>query len=195
VKLLLTSRVALNVRQEWFYPLSGLRFSGDEAAGQEAIAEYEAVRLFVQCARRVQPHFSLAVEQDHVLQICRLVGGMPLGIELAAAWLRAFSCTEIAAEIEKDLDILATRYQDMPERHRSIRLLMQQSWQMLAEVEQDVLMRLAVFPGGFTYHAAQQIAGATLAIVTALVKKPCCKRCKLAVSVCTNCCANLPKKS
>jgi predicted ATPase/DNA-binding SARP family transcriptional activator len=171
MKLLLTSRVALNMRQEWFYPVSGLRFSAAPSAGQEAISQYEAVRLFVQCARRVQPNFSLISEQEQVLHICRLVGGMPLGIELAAAWLRAFSCTEIATEIEKDFGILTARYQDIPERHRSIRVLMEQSWQMLAEAEQEVLMRLAVFPQDFTYHAAQYIAGATLPIVTTLVEK------------------------
>ena len=95
---------------------------------------------------------------------------MPLGIELAAAWLKVLSCAQIAGEIERDLDILTARHQDVPERHRSMRVLMEQSWLRLSAQEQDVLSRLSVFRGGFRRGAAQEIAGASLLNLASLVE-------------------------
>ena len=92
VKILVTSREALKLREEWFHPIAGMRFSEDKEDGQQSVPDYDAVRLFEQNARRAQPHFSLDKEQEHVLRICRLVDGIPLGIELAAAWLNVLPC-------------------------------------------------------------------------------------------------------
>ena len=133
--------------------------------------KYDAVQLFVQSASRVRVEFSLAAEQTQVVRICQLVEGMPLGIELAAAWLKVLPVEKIAREIERGLDILSTRLRNMPERHHSMRAVFEHSWQLLAEEEQEVLKRLSVFRGSFTHEAAEQVAGASLVILTMLVEK------------------------
>ncbi|MBI1877997.1 MAG: XRE family transcriptional regulator [Chloroflexi bacterium] len=176
VKLLVTSRETLNLQEAWFHPIAGLAFPEllPAPSAERTVAEveaYDAVRLFVQSARRAQVGFSLAAEQKSVVRICRLVEGMPLGIELAAAWLKTLACDQIAHEIERSLDILSTRLQNMPERHRSMRAVFEHSWRLLVEAEQAVLQRLSVFRGGFQYQAAESVADASLMTLAALVEK------------------------
>jgi tetratricopeptide (TPR) repeat protein len=96
---------------------------------------------------------------------------MPLGIELAAAWVKMLSCREIAHEIERSLGFLATSMRDMPQRHRSLRAVFDHSWQLLSEAERSVFRRLSVFRGGFQREAAAQVAGADLPLLSALVDK------------------------
>ncbi len=137
----------------------------------ERVDEYSAVALFVQSARRVQAGFVLRAEERlAVARICRLVEGMPLAIELAAAWARVLSCAEIAREIERtlapeaNLEFLAASMRDVPERHRSMRAVIDHSWKLLSDDEQCALRQLAVFRGGFTREAAERVAGALLAL-------------------------------
>ena len=101
---------------------------------------------------------------------------MPLAIELAAPWTQSLSCDEIADQIEGDIDLLATTMRDVDPRHRSIRRVFEQTWQMLSDEEQHVLSRLSVFQGGFTRLAAEQVAGATLPLLSALVGKMVLRR-------------------
>jgi predicted ATPase/DNA-binding SARP family transcriptional activator len=170
VKILATSREALNLRNAWFYPVDGLAFpKAGDADGADAAQD--ALRLFEQTARRARPDFNLSAEQENVLRICRLVGGMPLAIELAAAWSRMLSCTQIIDELEHGLDILADRYRDMPERHRSMRASLEQSWQMLSPDEQRALRLLSVFRGSFRGEAATNVAGASLLLLATLIDK------------------------
>ena len=119
VKLLVTSREALNLREEWFHAVEGLAIPPADTSG-EALTSYDAVRLFVQNAQRARASFALTEESQAVVRICRLVQGMPLGIELAAAWLRALPCATIAREIAQNLDFLTSRLQNVPARHRSM---------------------------------------------------------------------------
>ena len=167
VKLLVTSRTALNLQQEWLHPIGGL--AGDLAG------EADAVVLFRQSALRVQPTFDLDAELPHVQQICRLVEGAPLAIELAAAWLKALPCAAVARELAHGIDLLTTAMADVPPRHRSMRAVLRQSWDYLAPDEQAVFRRLAVFAGGFRLEAAQAVAaeGSTplLPVLAALVEK------------------------
>jgi len=133
---------------------------------------YSSVLLFVRAAQRVSLHFALsAANRAEVARICQLVDGMPLGIELAAAWTHVLSCHEIAEEVARGLDFLETRQRDMPERHRSLRAVFDHSWKLLTEAEQRALSRLAIFRGGFSREAAEQVAGASLAIMESLVSK------------------------
>jgi predicted ATPase/transcriptional regulator with XRE-family HTH domain len=159
VKLLVTSRERLNLLEEWLLPLQGLRFPKDDLASDE-VTDYSAVQLFVQRAQQVQPAFALsAAVQPAVLRICRLLEGMPLGIELAAAWTRLLPCAEIAAEITNNLDFLATTARNVPARQRSLRAAFEHSWELLSGAERQVFARLAVFRGGFTRAAAEAICG------------------------------------
>ena len=130
------------------------------------------MRLFVQRARRAAARFELRPhEHPQVAQICRLVGGMPLAIELAAAWVPVLPCAEIAREIERGLDFLATSLRDVPERHRSMRAVFDHSWTLLTEDQRDVFSKLSVFRGGFQRAAAQEVAGASLSTLSALLGK------------------------
>lgn len=175
VKFLTTSRERLNLQSEWVFEIQGLPVPPLDPPG--GIDEYSAVALFVQSARRTQTGFKLqAKEQPAVARICQLVEGMPLGIELAAAWVSVLSCREIAQEIERSLDFLATSMRDAPERQRSLRATFDHSWHLLSAGERSVLGRLAVFQGGFEREAAEQVAGATLPLLLALVSKSLVRR-------------------
>lgn len=185
IKLLVTSRVRLNLHSEWLLEIRGLTFPEGEEDGRtgrpettpgEATApeleRYSAVELFLQSVRRTQAGFSPGPEDlAAVVRICRLVDGLPLGIELAAAWVRSLSCQEIEREIERSLSFLATTWRDVPERHRSLRAVFDHSWRLLSEAERDVFRKLAVFRGGFRREAAAQVAGASLPVLSALVDK------------------------
>ncbi|MCX6047089.1 MAG: BTAD domain-containing putative transcriptional regulator [Chloroflexi bacterium] len=170
VKIVVTSREALSLQEAWFYPLPGLTFP-QTPAEQETPEAYDAVRLFVQCARRTQPAFVFAAERSAVLRICTLVEGMPLGIELAAAWLKAMTCEQIAQEVARGLDFLTTRYQNMPARHRSMRVVLEHSWRLLSTGEQATIARLSIFRGKFRQEAATHITGTSLFTLATLVEK------------------------
>jgi predicted ATPase/DNA-binding SARP family transcriptional activator len=164
VTVLATSRERLNLRGEHQYLLGGLAVADDDAT--------PALRLFAERARRVRPSFSIApTNRAAVLQICRMVDGMPLGIELAATWIETLAPDEIAAEIAHNLDFLAAEWRDLPERQRSMRAVFDWSWQRLSAAERQVFARLAVFRGGFTRQAAQAVAGATLPVLSRLLHK------------------------
>jgi predicted ATPase len=170
LKLLVTSRERLHLHGEWVFEIEGLPVPPADMT--DGVDENSAVALFVQSARRAHRGFVLrGEEQAAVVRICQLVEGMPLGIELAAAWVPVLSCHEIAQEIERGLDFLATSMRDLPQRQRSLRATFEHSWNLLAPNERNVLCRLAVFQGGFAREAAEQVAGATLPVLLALVSK------------------------
>jgi predicted ATPase/DNA-binding SARP family transcriptional activator len=175
VTILVTSRERLSLQGEWLLQLGGLPFPTHDAAG--AAEDSSAVELFLQSARRVLAGFAPAAdEQAAIALICRLVEGMPLAIELAAAWVRALSCAEIAQEIQRSLAILTTSLRDVPARHRSLRAVFDHSWDLLSPPEHSALRRLAVFQGGFRREAALQVAGASLPLLAALVDKSLLQR-------------------
>ncbi len=170
VKVLVTSRARLNLVEEWVLEVKGLAYPANET--DRDIGDYGAVQLFLQSARRVQVGFALTdTHKPAVARICRLVGGMPLGIELAAAWVRALSCEELAVEIERSLDILATPARNVPPRHRTMRAALEHSWNLLTDEERNVFKKLSVFRGGFRKEAAQAVADASLQMLSALVDK------------------------
>ena len=173
VKCLVTSRVALDMQGEWRFLVSGLdcgESSNSEAMLDPAIGvESDALRLFAERSRRVQRGLDLAAALPDVAQVCRQLEGMPLAIELAAAWTKSLSCAAIAAELRSSLDFLATGARDVPARHRSMRAVLDNSWQHLSPAEQNALQALSVFRGGFQRDAAEQVASATLATLTTLV--------------------------
>ena len=174
VKLMVTSRQRLNVQDEWVFEVQGLRYP--EQAEPDSLDAYSALQLFVDRARRVDASFAPQAALPAISRICQLVEGMPLAIELAAAWVRLLSCDEIAQEIERSLDFLATSMRDVPQRHRSLRAVFDHSWQLLAEDEIGAVRHLSVFRGGFDREAAHQVAGADLACLSALVDKSLLQR-------------------
>lgn len=174
VKLLVTSRERLNLQGEWVFQVSGLPTPADDAG---ELSGYSAIALFVERARRAKADFNLTPEdRAAVAQICRLLEGLPLGIELAAAWVRLLSCTEIAQEIKSNLDFLTSTARDLPERHRSLRAAFEHSWRLLSPAEQRALQGLSVFAGGFRREAAERVAGAGLVLLAKLESRSLLQR-------------------
>ncbi len=175
VRILITSRERLNLHGEWVIDIEGLDVPAEDEDAK--IADCSAVQLFIQSARRAKSGFSPGPSDLRAIaRICRLVGGMPLGIELSAAWVPVLSSEEIAREIANSIDFLAARVRDVPERHRSIRAVFDHSWRMLDESEQRVFARLSVFHGPFQREAAEQVAGRSLPLLSALVSKSLLRR-------------------
>jgi predicted ATPase/DNA-binding SARP family transcriptional activator/tetratricopeptide (TPR) repeat protein len=170
ITLFVTSRGRLALPGEWLFDLAGL--SCPAGATINGIEDYNAVRLFLQRARQVRRHFALADgEACAVARICRLIEGLPLAIELAAAALRTRSCTAIAEAIETSLSALTTELRAVPERQRSIRATFEHSWRLLSDEERRVFPRLSVFRGGFEEQAAVEVAQASPQLLAALLDK------------------------
>ncbi len=175
IKILCTSRERLNLHGEWIYVLHGLTIPPPGYV--DRLEDYSAVVLFIQCARRVDAKFELSeADKPALVRICQLLEGIPLAIELAAAWAGMLSCREIAQEIESNIDFLTTSMRDIPERHRSLKATFDHSWRLLSDAERDALSRLAIFHGGFDRLAAERVAGATLPLLSLLVSKSLVRR-------------------
>ena len=160
-RILVTSRARLGLHAESAIRVTGLQLPARKPVTMAEAETSNAVQLFVQSARRVEPAFRLTAENlPHVTRICRLVDGLPLGIELAAVWVRLYPCRQIAEAMEESLDFLERPGIDGPQRHSSLRATFDYSYNLLSEPEQAVLRKLSVFQGGFTVEAAQHVAGA-----------------------------------
>jgi predicted ATPase/DNA-binding CsgD family transcriptional regulator len=168
VKLLVTSRERLHLREEWVLDVGGLPFPEQDTGG--SLDDYSAVQLFVQSARRAG-YTPADADLPSIIHICQLVEGIPLAIELAAAWVRVMPCVEVAREIEGSLDILTTTMRNVPEKQRSMRATFEHSWRLLVGEEQVEFRRLSVFRGGFRREAAEQVAGTSLLALASLVDK------------------------
>jgi predicted ATPase/DNA-binding SARP family transcriptional activator len=165
--LLVTSRERINAQIEDLFRLRGLPYPepGDESDD----GNFTAVRLFVDRAHRINKTFGLTeANWPDVAAICRLVEGLPLGVELAATWVRDFSVQQIATSLQADFDLLETDLRDVSPRHRSIATVFAYSWGLLTDKEQAILAQLSVFRGGFTLAAAKEITGASPILLTRL---------------------------
>ncbi len=182
LKVLVTSRAGLNVQGEHLLTVPGMTYPDQPLTDPEEARGYSAVQLFVQNARRIRPDFEPSADDlTQIVRICRLAQGMPLGLQLAAAWMRILSPGEIATQLAAQrLDFLEAEWRDVPERQRSMRAVFDYSWRLLNERERHVLAGLSVFRGGFTYQAAQQAAtvpgGASLRDLMGLVNSSMLQR-------------------
>ena len=170
VRILLTSRQRLQLHGGQVFPIGGLTYPRLESL--EDLSGYTAIQLFMNSARRTQPNFELREENIiHLINICSMLGGMPLGVELAASWVALLSVQEISAEIQKNTDFLETDWVDLPERHHSLLAVCDTTWNMMGYSEQNVFARLSVFRGGFTLEAAQEVTKASIRDLRVLVGK------------------------
>ena len=167
LRLIGTSRQRLRLQAEALLELRGLPYP--VSSQQSLLAEYAAVQLFVNRVQQIKRDFRLNEQVTAVIRLCHLVDGLPLALELAATWTRVLSVAEIVAEIQTGLDALTSTLHDIPERHRSLHAVIESSWQMLSTAEQTLFRKLAVFRGGFSREAAQQVAKATLPQLMSLV--------------------------
>ncbi len=173
VVLLVTARQRLGLQEEWVYQVTGLPYPSEAAPSLEA---YAAVQLFYQRARQADRRFSSTADAPAVAHICRLVEGMPLAVELAAAWVAEHSCAAIAAQLEQNLDLLSSTLRNVPERQRSVRATFEHSWQLLSTAERGAFARLSVFCGGFDARAAAQAADVSAPLLDALADKSLLRR-------------------
>lgn len=185
--MLVTSRETLGLPEERVIPVEA--FPLPEAAepalahssgmepepSPEAMQSLEAVRFFAYHARRVRPGFELSdAVLPAVLDVCRLVDGLPLGIELAAVWVRVLGVADIARELSANLDLLSSEHggvYTVEGRHRSVRAAFEHSWALLTDQEQRALRRCSVFMGGFTREAARLTAQVPLPVLASLIDK------------------------
>jgi len=181
VSLLITSREQMNLQGERVYFISGLSVPKSKqlhTANEKttdwfrAATSSDALQLFEYSAGRVQPGFDLTPDNiEQIVDICNLVEGMPLGIELAATWSVLLPPAEIATEIRRNLDFLKSSAKNIPERQRSIRSIFESTWERLSDIEHSVFRQLSVFRGGFTREAAQAVTEVTLPVLKGLVNK------------------------
>ncbi|MBT7072457.1 MAG: hypothetical protein HN975_16380 [Anaerolineae bacterium] len=178
LRLIATSRTRLNLHTETILELQGLPYletseqnpvDGLNTTNRILITESPAAQLFTNRVQRIQAGFSPEEQETDVAQLCQLVGGLPLALELAATWTRILSVAEIVIEIRRGLDTLTTTLHDLPQRHRSIHTVIETSWQMLSSDEQTLLRKLSIFRNGFTREAAQEVTNATLPQLMSLV--------------------------
>ncbi|MCC6616804.1 MAG: AAA family ATPase [Anaerolineae bacterium] len=168
VHVLVTSREPLHAPGEHVLPVDGLAYPQTGSPPPD----YEAGRLFVRAVQRLFPAYAPSVDDAAAIaQICRAVGGSPLGILLAAAWIDVLTPAEIAAEIQRNLHILENKLPGAPDRHSSIRAVFEATWQRLSVDLRQVFMHLAVFRGGFTREATQAVAGVSLRDLQTLAGK------------------------
>lgn len=182
VTIVVTARTRLDLHAETFFDLRGLDLANSADAQRDDLLQSDGVRLFLQSARRAWSNFP---QRDDTIddatvaaigEICRLVGGLPLAIELAAGWVQTLTCREIADEIAQNLDLLASDLRDVPARHRSIRTIIDTAWHQLTPPEQRLLRKLSVLQGSFDRAAAQAVAGASIEVLAALARKSLLRR-------------------
>jgi predicted ATPase/DNA-binding winged helix-turn-helix (wHTH) protein len=159
ISVLVTSRERLGMTGELTYRVPSLTVPGpSEALTQESVSEYEGVRLFIERAKLVRPGFTLAANNaSSVATICIRLDGMPLAIELASARLRSMPVDELSERLEQRLALLVDGSRAALPRHRTLRSMLDWSYDLLTEREQAMLRRIAVFAAGWTIASAEQV--------------------------------------
>jgi len=176
VQILITSRERLKLHWERLLKLSGMDFPTTEDH-ISTLEDHDSTRLFFKSARRIDLDFAPDdTDVAAIVGICRLLEGLPLGIKLAAAMLWQYTPQQIEQEIGANLTRLETPMQDVPERHRSLRVVCEQSLALLSTAEQELFGKLSVFAGGFEAVAAQTVAAATVSSLSALTDKSLLRR-------------------
>jgi len=178
LRVLTTSREPLGVAGETIWTVPPLSLPNCSVPFQE-MADSDAVRLFNERARVARPDLVLT-EQDSiaVAEICRALDGIPLAVELAAAWVRMLSPQEVVGRLRQGLSLLSSESRTIPERHRTLRAAVDWSYTLLGDRERQLFQRLSVFAGGWTLEAAESVCADNtipeedvLALLTSLTDK------------------------
>lgn len=155
--MLVTSRQRLGSAWEYVVPLKGLSYP---EGGQPDPATYPSGQLFLERARQHDIYFTLqAEEHGAIAQLCQLLDGTPLALELAAAWTGALRIGALLENLRSDPDLLSNETGDRPARHQGFRAIWQSTWERLDVDEQGAYARLSVFRGGFRRPDAEAVAG------------------------------------
>lgn len=164
LKILATGRETFNTPNEVFFRLPALRLpplsepASPESTPSDSLSQYEAIELFLARAEQAQPGFKLAPSNaSSIVQVCRLLDGIPLSLELAASRLRIFSIEEIARRLDNTFSLLTGHSRTAQPRQQTMRASLDWSYGLLTETERVVLRRLAVFRGGWSVEAAEAV--------------------------------------
>ncbi|TDU77009.1 putative ATPase [Streptomyces sp. KS 21] len=161
VRILATSREPLGLTGEALWPVEALALPPQDAGAAEAMS-YAAVRLLGDRAAAARSGFAVGEDTAAaVTRIVRALDGMPLAIELAAARLRTMSAEQLAAGLDDRFRLLTGGARTAPRQHRTLRAVVDWSWELLTGPEQALLRRLAAFPGGVTLEAAERACADT----------------------------------
>lgn len=162
----ITSRQRLFLRAETVFMVQGLSYP--ESADSPLI-DYEAPQLFIERLRRVKFGYQPDADQTAIIQICRLVDGLPLALELAATQSGLSSCSAVLKALITKMDTLQTQLRDIPARQRSLRAVFDYSWQLLTPIQQTILTKLSIFRDGFDSVAiATIVPDATMGLLAEL---------------------------
>jgi len=170
--LLVTSRERLHLECERAYRVRGLSYPDHDELSLDDALRYEAVALFVRRARRAAPDYQpTADDLPAIFRICRRVEGLPLAVELAAAWIRVLTPGELAGELDGRIDLLATEARDVPQRHASVRSAFDHAWSRLDARDRALVRQLSVHRGAFRRDAARAIASASVGDLARLIDR------------------------
>ncbi len=154
VHLIATSRESLRAEGEWIYPVLPLAVPAEDAPDDDPL-RYGAVRLFIERARAVEPHFATSPQDlAAIAAICRRVDGIPLAIELAAARTASLSVKQLVDHLQDSFHLLTGGRRTALPRHQTLRATLDWSYELLPEPERVVFRRLGVFSGTFSLEAA-----------------------------------------
>ena len=173
LKILVTSRSPLHLRDEFVYPLAPLAAPSQADLVQlSVLMDFPAIELFIRRAQEINP--GLQFDRENLLavaQICHKLDGIPLAIELAAARTKLLSPTALLKRMEKVLDTLTKGPQDLPERHKTLRATIDWSYQLLDESCKRIFTRLAIFRSGWTLDAVEEIVNWEQADILEVLEK------------------------
>jgi predicted ATPase len=159
LRILVTSRERLGIVGELTYRVPSLAMPDPEQPNTpEQVAQYESARLFIERAQLQQPRFIVTPENALALaSICCRLDGIPLAIELAAARVRLMPVEEVSRRLDQRFDLLTGGSRTALPRHRTLRSLIDWSYDLLSGPEQELLCRVSVFSGGWTLDAAKGV--------------------------------------
>lgn len=165
--IIVTSRHKLNLTGEWVHQVNGLPYLGAEESDELP----DALALFLARRRQHNSDSFSKKELEEASQICSVLEGLPLGIELAAAWTPVLSSSEIVNKIQENYGALEDRNRDAADKHLSLRVVFNSSWDLLDYSLKETLLKLSVFRGGFSYQAAKDVCDTSLANLSSLIDK------------------------
>jgi predicted ATPase/DNA-binding CsgD family transcriptional regulator len=180
LKILATSSEALNITGEIAWPVPPLSMINPQQITNTATLQTsEAARLFLDRAAAARPDFAVSDRAaPAIAQICRRLDGLPLAIELAAARVKVLAIDQIAVRLDDRFNLLSLGERIAPDRHQTLRAMIDWSYGLLEQSEKTLFRRLAVFAGGWTLEAAQAVCGSddlgpqvVLDVLTRLIDK------------------------
>ena len=175
IKILVTAREAFGLAPENTLSLSGLSYPQPNAPCADVascVAAYPAIRLFLLAAQRANEDYELYADQlTHVARLCRVLNGLPMAIEIAAAWASVLLVDEMANEMARNLDFLNDQHVNIPILQHVLRAAFEYAWSRLTAEDKSTLRKLSVFRGNFTRDAVEQIVGANRHTLLSLVDR------------------------